>query len=222
MYTLDLYINQALPPLKDSDSLLKALGWMDEFKVSHLPVLDQNAKLLGVISEEDIIDNDKIDISIKEAHLHYQMLFLDHKSHLLDVFKSFAITTSSVVPIIDQNEQYQGCISYDSFIKQVGNIAFFKDTGGIISLQMNEHDYTLTQIANIVEGNGAKILGAFVHNLNDSTEIQVTVKVNRNDISDILQTFERYEYEVIATFSNSEYEQSLNDKYDNFMNYLNM
>jgi len=218
---LDQYINNALPPLTEKDSLQKALGWMDEFKVMHLPVLSASGELLGVLSEEDIIDNDNITASIGEANLHYQILFVAYKGHVLDVIKTFALTNSSVVPVIDQEEQYVGCISYDSVVKQIGNISFFKDVGGIIVLEMNEHDYTLTQIANIVEGNGAKVLGAYVKSHEDSTKISVTVKVNRNDIGAILQTFERYEYNVLGTFDAAEYQENVQDKFDQFMSFLN-
>jgi len=219
---LTKYINNALPPLIETDTLVKALGWMDEFKVVHLPVLSKSGDLLGVISEEDIIDNDQVTGAVKQAHLHYQMLFVSSKAHVLDVIKMFAITNSSVLPVIDENEQYVGCVSYDSVMKEIGHISFFKDVGGIIAIEMNQHDYTLTQIANIVEGNGAKILGTYIKTHEDSTKITVTVKVNRNDIGDILQTFDRYEYNVVGTFDAKEYGDDTKDKFDQFMNFLNV
>ncbi len=219
---LDQYIHNALPPLKDSDSLKKGLRWMDEFKVMHLPILNEKGVLLGIVSEEDIIDNDDILKTFKETSIHYQMLFASNTAHILDIIKLFAHTSSSVVPIIDKKEKYIGCISYDSLMKQMGHISFFCDPGGIIALEMNHHDYTLTQIANIVEGNGAKLLGVYVKNHEDSTKITVTIKINRNEISDIIQTFNRYEYSIVGTFSASEYNDDLQDKLDQFMNYLNV
>ena len=218
---LKKYINNALPPLNEKDTLIKALGWMDEFKVMHLPVLSVKGELLGIISEEDIVDNDTVEGTIAEAHMHYQMLFVSSKAHVLDIIKTFAITNSSVVPVIDEHEQYVGCVSFESVMKEIGHISFFKDLGGIIALEMNEHDYSLTEIANIVESNGAKILGTYIKSHQDSTKITVTVKVNRNEISDVLQTFERYEYNVVGTFDAKEYEETQQDKFDQFMNFLN-
>ncbi len=220
MYLNEL-INDDLPPLRDTDSVDKAMAWMDEFKVSHLPVIDSNRKLLGLVTEDDLMDAENPDSSIAAANFRYNMAFLNQNNHLLDVINIFAETNTTVVPIIDDKEAYQGCISYISAIKELGKISFFKDRGGIISLQLNLHDYTLTQIANIVEQNGARVMGSYVRTFGDSTKIEVTIKINRYEIRDVLQTFERYDYVVTSYFDNSEYEESLRDRYDQFMNYLN-
>jgi hypothetical protein len=87
---------------------------------------------------------------------------------------------------------------------------------------MFKNDYSLTQIASIVEGNDAKILSLYVNSLTDSTKIEVTLKVNKEDLSRILQTFYRYNYSVKASYHQSDYDDDLKGKFDEFIRFLNI
>lgn len=97
-----------------------------------------------------------------------------------------------------------------------------KETGGILMLEMNSNDYSLAQIAQIVESNGAKILSAYLYDHQDSTKIDVTIKINRTDLDGIIQTFERYDYVISGSYHNSKGDEDLLNRYNSFLNYLNM
>ena len=92
----------------------------------------------------------------------------------------------------------------------------------IIILEVNNVDYSLSQISQIVEGNDAKILSAYVANVPNSTKVEVTLKTNKEDLTRILQTFIRYNYIVKATFHQSSFEEDMRSRYDEFINYINM
>ena len=97
-----------------------------------------------------------------------------------------------------------------------------QNAGGVIVLEMNIHDYSVTQIGNIIEGNDAKLLSLHVSSEPDSTKIEVTIKVNREDLSGLLQTFNRYNYTVKAAFQNGDYSKNIKDKLDEFLHFLNI
>jgi hypothetical protein len=89
-------------------------------------------------------------------------------------------------------------------------------------LELNIHDYSLSEIARIVESNDAKILSLYISSHIDSNKLELTVKINRTDLSPIIQTFNRYNYTIKASFHQSEYVDDLKDRFDSFMSFLNI
>ena len=122
---------------------------------------------------------------------------------------------------LDENEQYLGCTSTHYLIQLIGNLIGIKEKGGIIVLVMNQNDYSMAQIAQIVEQNNAKILNAYINAIENSTEIEVTLKLNETELDRILRTFERYEYNVKAYFHRGRFEEDMRDRFDSMMNFLN-
>jgi hypothetical protein len=116
-----------------------------------------------------------------------------------------------------------GLITLNDLLQRFAGLSALKHPGGIIELELNVNDYTLTQIAQIVEGNNAKILSMYVSSPQDSMLLIVTLKVNTTDITSILQTFYRYDYKVKASYMESEELESLmKNRYDEFMKYLSI
>jgi hypothetical protein len=107
-------------------------------------------------------------------------------------------------------------------MSQITVINSIKEPGGILVLVMNIHDYSLTQIARLVEENNAKILSSYITSSQDSTEIEVTLKINTTDLDRIIQTFNRFDYVVKASFSKGILQEDLKRRYDELMNYLNI
>jgi hypothetical protein len=128
----------------------------------------------------------------------------------------------SVLPVLNDDKQYLGLICLTTLIEKMSNLAAMKDPGGILQLEINVNDYSLSEIANIVESNGAKILSSYIITHDDSTKMDVTIKINKTDLSAIIQTFERYNYTVVASFHKSEMEDDMKKRYDAFIHYLNM
>jgi acetoin utilization protein AcuB len=128
----------------------------------------------------------------------------------------------SLVPILDDDKSFLGVISLPNLVESICNLAAIKDRGGILQLELNIADYSLSEIASIVESNGAKILSSYIHTHTDSTKMDVTIKINQTDLSPIIQTFERYNYTVAASFHKSEMQDELKKRYNEFINYLNI
>jgi len=104
----------------------------------------------------------------------------------------------------------------------VAELLSVNNPGGIIIIELNVIDYSLTQISNIVESNDALIIASFVQTIPNSTRMQVVLKVNNSDIGKILQTFTRYEYNIVASFGEDMIDDILQDRYELLMRYLNM
>ncbi|MEO8761734.1 MAG: CBS domain-containing protein [Bacteroidia bacterium] len=214
-------ITKDIPAIKDSDTVGQALHWMEEFKVTHLPVL-HNKKLEGLISESDLLDVAKPASKISDNHFNYIKPQIHPSQHAFDALRLMSGLHLTLIPVLDEKDNYLGNITQKSVVDRLASLSAVMEQGGIIELELNKNDYSLTQIASIVEGNDAKILSCYVTSLPDSTKIQVTLKLNRDDLTRVLQTFYRYNYEVKASYHQSGYEDDLKTKFNEFIKYLDI
>ncbi len=220
MLIADLLTDE-IPPLKKTDTVKMALDWMEQFKVSHLAVVD-NRELIGLVSEHELIDSNHPDDKIMDLKGSLLRPIVHNYQHTYDLLKLMMSFNLTVMPVLDDKEQYKGCISLKGLLYNISTMASVQNVGGVIVLEVNQVDYSLTQIASIVEGNDAKILSAHISSDADSNKVDVTLKINREDLSRILQTFNRYNYTVKASFQNSDFETGLKDKLDEFLHFLNI
>ena len=215
-------ITDLITPLKTSDKGIDALGMMEEYKVSHLPIVN-NVDFLGLISESDIYSINNPEEPIGNYKLSHSMIFVKKYQHIFDVFKVLGMYELSLVPVLDDKNKYLGSITIDTISRRISNASFISSPGGIIVLEININNYSLSEISQIIESNNAKIMGMFINNIPDSTKLEVSLKVNKMDIESILQTFNRYDYFIKASYSEQESVfEDLNERYSSFMNYLDM
>lgn len=214
-------ISGIIPPLKSSDSGLKAIEWMQEFNVHHLPVID-GTKFLGLLSEDDILDLSNPAEPISSHNFSLNKPFVKEGEHIFEVIKVAAQLHLTLIPVVDDHNHYQGSISLESLIDKLASFSSIDDPGGILVLEINKNDYSLTEISRIVESNNAQILSSIITSHKDSTKIEVTIKLNISDLKHVISTFERFEYTVVASYQESGYFDHLKENYDSLMNYLNI
>lgn len=220
MIAIDL-ITYDIPPLVHTDTGEKALIWMDEFKVSHLPVL-KNGNFVGLVSETHILDKMNVSENLDVLFQHLPRPFVFSNAHLFEILSKISEFKISVIPILDDHEQYLGCTSIFELMTSIANTSSIKEKGGILVLEVNEFDYSMAQIGQIVESNDAKILSSTILSDVSSTKLDITLKINQEDLTSIIRTFERYDYVVKASFQNGAGTEDLQWRYDVLMNYLNL
>jgi acetoin utilization protein AcuB len=215
-------ISDLIPPLKTSDTGLKALSMMEIFRISHLPIVN-NLEFLGLISDTDIYDMNMADEPIGNHQLSLFSPFVSSEQHIYEVIELVGRLKLTVVPVLDEKKNYLGLILMSDLLQHFTDLAALKNPGAIIVLEMNITDYSLTEISNIVEGNEGKILSLYISQPSDSTKIEVTLKINRTEISSFIQTFNRYNYIVKASYMESgELNTLIESRYESFMRYLNV
>ena len=214
-------ITQDIPPLKTSDTGLKALTWMEEFKVSHMPIVN-HIEFLGMISDADILDLNSPEAPLGTHSLSLSKPFVYENEHIYEVIKMVYKLNLSLIPVLDKDKRFVGTISIGYLIKSFAEMSSIKDPGGVLILEMNQNDYSLSEIARLVESNDAKILSTYITSLSESSKIEVTLKINRADLSAIMQTFNRYNYNIKASFHQDEFIDEMKDRFDSFMNYMNV
>ncbi|CAH0999077.1 hypothetical protein LEM8419_00372 [Neolewinella maritima] len=218
--TADFLLTDALVPLRPSDTGEEALEIMNEFYIRHLPVVDQG-KLASVISEDDVLDADP-----EEAVGEYRVAKLPPSvypdDHLYDVMRQLVDNNLTVVPVIDREGSYVGMVTGEDLLRFFAQSSTFSNPGSIVVLEMGRHDYSLAEIARIVESDSAIILSSFVRGAVDSNQIEVTLKLNSQSIAGVIATFERFNYVVKASFNEKQLQDTLKERFDSLLNYLNV
>mgnify|MGYP003381951960 CR=1 FL=1 len=220
MHARDL-ITADIPPLRPQDEVGRALDWMEEFKVAHLPVVEDQ-RLVGLVKDMDLVDRNDPRGTVNDVMERVALPFARGGQHIYEVMKLFSERGLTVVPVLDDMGLYLGSITEHEALHRLAEITNIHEIGSIVVLEMNQVDYSLHAIARIVEGNGGKVLSVYTHSLPDSVRVEVTLKINREDISDILQSFERYEYFVKSTYQGSRFHDDLRGRYDELMRFINL
>jgi len=212
-------ITEEIPPLTHNDTGEKALRWMDEFKVSHLPVL-KNGNFVGVLSESDVLDKMDLDQTLDVLFDHLPRPYVFAQAHIYEVLAKMSDLRIDIMPILDENEAYLGCTSVSHLMSLIANTGSIKEIGGILVLEVNTVDYSMAQIAQIVESNNARILSSYIMSSPDSTKLEVTLKINQIELGSIIRTFERYDYVIKASFQRSEVDDDIQTRYESLMKFL--
>jgi acetoin utilization protein AcuB len=213
-------ISEDIVPLKTSNTGEDAMAMMSDYHVRHLPIVN-NRQLLGLISEDEILEYD-IDEAVGSYELKMLHPYVHDKDHIYDIMRLMNDGRLTVIPVIDKENNYLGVVSLNDLLKYFAESASFSEVGSVLVLAVNKYNYSLAQIARIVESEGAQILNSFITSHPDSTELEITLKINRQDIGKILAAFNRFDYEIVASFSESEYMDSLQEHYDSLMSYLSI
>jgi predicted transcriptional regulator len=220
MLTADL-INHNIPQLQLMDSVGKAKQLINDFKLTHLPVITDK-KFLGLISEEDLLDieDDKLTMAMIQEQL--QLIYIQDDVHFLNAVGYCNQYETNVVPVIDKNAEFLGIITNDILLKTMGDFAGANEIGGLIILEIESIQFSISEISRIVESNDCTILHLNTSRNEKNGKLIVTLHTNKKEIASLAATFERYDYNVLFEFGSKIYENKADINFKNFMNYLDI
>jgi CBS domain-containing protein len=215
-------VNQMIPPLKPGDDAHKAIVWMEEFRCNHMPVVD-SGQLMGFISEEIILEGNNIERRVGDFQLAGATCHVLQTAHFYDILKIAAEHKLQVVAVLNELGQYAGVITIQDTLSSFAQTAAVQMPGGILVLSLNHSDYSLGEIARLVEENHAKILSSLVkEDPQDSSKLRLTLKVNQMDMSRIVATLERFGYSVIGRYQETKTLGSEKERIDMLLRYLDI
>lgn len=207
-----------VPSLCASDEPMGALDLMDQFRIAHLPVVE-NGKLLGLIGEDSLMELENLQGDSTGLPLIKATVTPD--THILDVLKIASEHRLSIVPVVDSDNTYLGSVRLEDLVEQLSEMQGANQRGGIIVLELWDKDYSMQQISRIIEENNAKILSTSL-SPGEGGKIEVNLKINQPDINAILSSFERFGYTIKASYQELAYTEDLRKRYDELMRILNI
>ncbi len=198
-----------------------AFHLLSDHHVKHLPVVDGH-QLLGVLSEEDIFHHKLYEPLREYDFSHLRRLAVRAGEHVFEVLRMMGENRLTVIPVIDDEGHYIGLITQNELLRSFSTMASFAEPGGIVVLAMSRRDYSLATLARLVEDEDTKILSSFVTSTSESDTVDVTIKLNRQDIGRVISSFERHEYEIKETFPEAVDHDNMRERYESLMSYLNV
>ncbi|MBK8502130.1 MAG: CBS domain-containing protein [Saprospiraceae bacterium] len=212
-------ISYSIPLLKTSTTGQEALDLMSDHYVQHLPIVN-NEQLLGLISEDDILENDEKE-SIGSYQLSSQQSMVKDTDHIFDVMAAMAKAKMTVIPVVDENEKFLGVISQQDLLRYFADGFSFTESGGILVLEMGKADYALSDISRVVEAENVAIICCFISRSPDESKINVHIKISTPEIYRVISALDRYGYQVVAMYTEQPNTDVFKDRYESFIHYLN-
>ncbi len=213
------FINNDIKPLRITDSIATAQDLFAEYPFSHFPVLEEGVYIGSINAEDTEIKKKKK--TVGENRFSFGRFFVRDTTIWLDVLEAFAKNETNIMPILDNNNKYLGYYEIGDIIRFFHDTPFLKENGGILVVEKNTIDYSMSEAAQIVESNNGRLLGLFVSAAN-LEKLQITLKISSGALSDIIQTFRRYNYEIISEHPEDAYLNTLKDRSDYLDKYLNI
>jgi acetoin utilization protein AcuB len=213
-------ISDIVTALKTSDTGTEALTWMEVFRIKHLPIVNQR-DFLGLISDADIYDLNNPDEPVGNHNLSLEKPYVTEDQHIYEVIELLSRLELTLVPVLNGEKHYLGVITQEELTQHFAHLSAMQQPGGIIELEMNELDYSLSEISQIVESNNARILSLYVSSNGERSKLRVTLKINLTDLTSVMETFNRYSYTVVSSHTNDEdLDDFYQERFDVFLKYL--
>jgi len=215
-------ISDSLTSVNSADTGRKALIFMDVYRVSHIPVVD-DSKFLGLVSDKLIYDLNLSDLPIESQIDKLNTSHVHREQHIFEVAILMYKLKLSVLPVLDTDHYYLGAITLYDLARRFAKLFSLEEIGGVIILEMNVNNYSLSEISQIVESNDIKILSCFLDRKHGTNILDVILKLDNDELSPLIQAFIRYDYNVKAVYlDQSELKDLYKDRFDQFMKFMNI
>jgi CBS-domain-containing membrane protein len=213
-------LNTGFPSLNIADKASFALQLMDDYDVLHLPVLSQD-KFVGVVAKDDLLDDEEAAIHLSSPNILHKYS-VKSEEHFLSALKLIAQFDLSLLPVINDQTELVGVILSKDLVKAVSLFLGIDEKGAVIVLETDKRNYSFGELSRLVETNDAYITQLNTYTEASSGLVVITIKINKIEVSDIVATFQRYDYVVRYFFGEEEYANELKENYHHLISYLNM
>ena len=215
-------ISDVITSVPQTEKGQKVLNQMDVYRVSHIPVVEGN-RYLGLISDKIIYDLNLTEEPIEKEMDKFNTSHVHKDQHIFEVAALMYKLKLSVIPVLDSGHDYLGAITLYDLARRFARFFSLQEVGGIIVLEVNMNDYSLAQISRIVEDNDTKILSSFLDRIPGTQTLDVVLKLDKEDLSPVIQSFNRYDYTVKGVYlDHSMLNDLYQDRYDQFMKFMNI
>lgn len=215
-------ISDVITSVKSSEPGKKALSNMDVYRVSHIPVVD-DLKYMGLVSDKLIYDLNLVEEPISKELDKLNTTHAHKDQHIFELAIVMYKLKISVLPVLDDDHYYLGAITLYDLARRFANLFSLQEMGGVMVLEMNVNDYSISQISQIIESNDVKILSFFIDRKPGTNNMDVILKLNKEELSGVVQALMRYDYNVKAVYQDRSMLTDLyQDRYDQFMKFMNI
>ena len=216
------YINPMLPVLKSTDTVGKAIDLMEEYRIGQLPIVNE-LEYRGLINQDILIDADE-DLPLLALQPEFGEVVVSENQHLLEVLAVTQKYDLQAVVVLDEEHKFAGTINVNELLNHFSKNLGIQELGAVLEIAIENRSYSLAEISRLIESNNTKIISSYYTSspISENTKDILTLKLNRKDITSVVATLARYEYDIVGAYNFEAIETSDRERYDLLMKYLEM
>jgi len=215
---VDKLIDSSQFPLKSTDKVGFVLETFLTQKVLALPVV-LNQKVLGFVESIAIMDA-KPNTLVETCIIQKDEWIINQNHHYYEAIKRFREYKADCLVLVDNDNLYKGIITMQSLNTMIAQSYTISADGAVIGIEMVARNYSLNDINRLVENEDAKILGVTLFNIADSERIIVNIKLNTTFTDRIIQSLQRFGYEITSIYNNQHEVSDVEERYHSLLKYL--
>ena len=217
----DKLISSRIESVTSSTTGKEALNIMSKFRTHHLAIVEKEI-YLNIISDKEILNWDSQEEKIKDHLPNLASPYVLYNQHLFDIVEIVEKNNLSLIPVLNKETKYQGVITNKKLLYTIAKSSGVQSTGSIFVIEINDYDYSLSEISRIIESNNTKILSLYITSVTNSRKIEITIKVNQINIRPIIKDLERHSYNIINLYKeNQEDNDRIMKRYLSLMKFIN-
>ena len=216
---IESYIINDVKPIDISSKVKEVQMVFNQLTYTHIPV-EKEGDYIGCVSENDAycFENTK---TLNDYQYALEPFHVLQTTNSLDVLQAFAVHNCNIMPVLGEDNSYLGYYELGDIMSLFNNTPFLNETGGIIVIEKGLQDYSFSELCQIVESNGNRIYGAFISKMNEET-VEVTLKISQSGMNSIVQTFRRYNYNIVSHHEEDKFIEDLKERSKYLDKYLNI
>lgn len=214
------YILKEFKPFSLETSVEEIKLFFKETSFSHFPIVEKN-KLIGLIAELDIDGIEENNKEIGYFQYLFKFFFTEETNNLIEIITISGVNRTNIIPVINTQKNYIGYYDLLDVLHIYNETPFLKIEGTVLLLEKEVREISFSEISQIVETNNGKVLGLFISK-STPTSFQITLKFSTQDINEIIQTFRRYNYQILSKHKEDVYLEELKDRSEYLQKYLNI
>ena len=214
------YILKEIKALRLENTIKSAQKLCKDLPITHIPVVE-NGKLIGCLPQSDVQTIEDKNRELNEYTYLLDNFHTNEKASLLDLITLFADNDCNLIPVLDKEQNYMGYYELGDILDAFADSPFLHNESETLIVEKSKTDYSMSEVSQIVESNGSKLLGLYISS--DLAEtVQITLNVISDEMNEVIQTFRRYDYHVITMHQDDSYLEELKDRADYLKKYLDM
>ena len=213
------HIINTIPVFEVGDSLKEVIHYFTHSTYSHVAITE-DGMFMGLLGEADL-DTFQETSPIEEFRYQLEVFSVAPEATWLDILEVFTRNEANLLPVVNTENRVLGYYDLNDVVDLFTDMPFFTEPGAILVVSKPLRDYSFSEIAQIVEGNNTRLLGAFITSIENETA-QITLKIGDSNINEVLQTFRRYHYQVLSGSIDDKFLEELRQRSDYLDKYLNV
>jgi len=218
--TIGNLISKKAPPLRANDTVEFALSLLMELRVSHLPVVDSSGKLIGIVSEDTLLDADGPEVLVGQL-VEGDPVSATVDQHVFDATRIMVKHDLTTLPVLDRQGRLAGIVKRHEILDKFARMLSTHEAGAILALEVHPSDFSLSKLVYSIEQADVKILSIATEAPSEKGGmIAITLKLNSAGTTRIRHVLEHQGYRIVASFSDEYDEEELRHRVQEFMRYL--